>query len=393
MQPKTRLELIFSELDLSPLVKEIGSQSKRGPKGYDPASIIRALLAQQIENIPSRVKLVERLKTDPVFRYVCGFKVIGQLPSEATFSRYYTKLDSNNCLTDLFISLVNKTMELDLTNTETIAIDATDLTAYERPKPKNKVDKNNPNTPNWGAKYDSHRNKKTWFGWKLHLAVDTESELPLAFRLSPANESDGDYALPLVDEIHHFCLENEYTLPENWVMDSGYDRKNIYEKIYHKYSGQAFIPINKRNADKPPTGFYDFNGTPECSCGFKMVYWGCEKNFNKFRCPHVMKKVDCPYGSAWCSDSNYGYVKKTRIKDNPRFISIPHRGTKNWIKIYNKRTSVERCFGRLKENLSLDNLKVMGAKKVKIHVLLNLISMISCKLVINSITKAEQLAA
>ena len=84
----------------------------------------------------------------------------------------YKKLDSNNCLSELFISLVNKTIELDLVNTETIAIDATDLTVYKSPKPKNKVDKNNPNTPDWGAKYDAHRNKKTWFGWKLDFAVD-----------------------------------------------------------------------------------------------------------------------------------------------------------------------------------------------------------------------------
>ena len=334
-----------------------------------------------------RVSLQERLKTDPVFRYVCGFNVVGQVPSEATFSRYYTRLNKDGGLRELFDAMVDKAIKLDLVDTETVAIDATDLTSYERAKPKSKVDKNNSSTPDWGAKFDSHGNMKAWFGWKLHLVVDSESEIPLDFKLSPANEADGDYALPLVDELYQTCQNNDYDLPENWLMDSGYDRTNIYEEIHHEYDGQAFIPVNKRNAKTPPAGFHDFKGTPKCSAGYKMVYWGCEKNFNKFRCPHVLGRVDCPHGSNWCSDSNYGYVKKTRIKNNPRYISTPHRGSRNWIKTYNKRTSVERCFGRLKDNFNLNNIKVMGAEKVKTHILINLIAMIASKLAIESVNR------
>ncbi|WP_161823000.1 transposase, partial [Sporotomaculum syntrophicum] len=55
--------------------------------------------------------------------------------------------------------------------------------------------------------------------------------------------------------------------------------------------------------------------------------------------------------------------------------------SKNWTKIYNKRTSVERCFGRLKEYLSLKNLNVRGFKKVKARVLLSCIAMLSTAMV------------
>ena len=129
----------------------------------------------------------------------------------------------------------------------------------------------------------------------------------------------------LIDKVYNRFNNNGYNLPEYWTMDSGYDYNKIYEGIFHDYNAQAIIPINKRNAKQPPAGYYDFKGTPKCSAGHKMVYWGHYKGYNKFRCPHVLDKLDCIHGSAWCSDSNYGRVVKTKVKDDPRFISIPHR--------------------------------------------------------------------
>ncbi|MGI5911597.1 MAG: transposase [Syntrophomonadaceae bacterium] len=38
----------------------------------------------------------------------------------------------------------------------------------------------------------------TWFGYKLHLAVDTASELPVAFELTPANINDDILVQPLL---------------------------------------------------------------------------------------------------------------------------------------------------------------------------------------------------
>ncbi|WP_205665617.1 transposase [Anoxybacter fermentans] len=111
-----------------------------------------------------------------------------------------------------------------------------------------------------------------------------------------------------------------------------------------------------------------------------MVYWEHGKGYNKFRCPHILGKVDCPNGSIWCSSSNYGAVVKTRVKADLRFVSTPHRGSKNWHKLYNKRTSVERSFSKLKELLNLENITVMGIEKVKTHVLLNCIVLIAVKI-------------
>jgi len=386
LQPKTRLELIFQNLDLTEFVRKIDNSSSRGPRGYSPFCIIRALLAQQIENIPSRAALVKRLKDDPVFKYACGFDVLGKAPSEATFSRYFAKLNDNGALDELFKELLVKASELKVIQADTVSVDSTKLESYERACPRNQLDENDDTQPDWGAKYDSHHNKITWFGWKLHMACDADSELPLALKITPAHVSDCSVALPLVED-----TKKSFS-PEYWTMDSAYDTKDIYSTIYHDYEAQAIIPINKRNAKEPPVTYHDFNGTPTCSAGYAMVYWGHDGDSNKFRCPHVLGKKECPHGSVWCSDSNYGMVVKTRVKDDPRFVSTPHRGTKNWRKIYNKRTSIERCFSRLKKNLNLENLTVRGIEKVRSHVLLSMIGLISAQIALEVEDKAQTAA-
>jgi len=101
-----KLELLFENLDLSPVVNSLRNDSKKGPKGYDIKPIIRAFLAQRIENIPTRAALVRRLKKDPVLSYILGFGFYGKVPSEATLSRYFNKLAQSGSLELVFEDLI-----------------------------------------------------------------------------------------------------------------------------------------------------------------------------------------------------------------------------------------------------------------------------------------------
>lgn len=202
--------MIFSNLDLTKVTHEIRCNSNKGPTGYNPLPIIRAFLAQQLENIATRKDLIKRLNQDSVFRHACGFGLLGKIPSEATFCRYYQRLNYSDALNELYLELIDQAMELDLIDVETMAIDSTKLEGYERAKPKSKIDKNNPDTPDWGAKLDSHNNKITWFGWKVHAVCDAKSELPLAFKITPANETDHKHALSLVDDLYKLFKDNNY---------------------------------------------------------------------------------------------------------------------------------------------------------------------------------------
>ncbi|WP_307449569.1 transposase [Paenibacillus sp. V4I3] len=55
----------------------------------------------------------------------------------------------------------------------------------------------------------------TWFGYKLHLAVDTKSELPLA--------NDGEKAPDLIEQVA------TRTNTRFFILDAGYDQMKVYE--------------------------------------------------------------------------------------------------------------------------------------------------------------------
>src|SRR5690606_8760201 len=123
--------------------------------------------------------------------------------------------------------------------------------------------------------------------------------------------------------------------------------EDVYKNIVNSYQGIPIIAYNPRGRLAPPKGIdEDFN--PICSGGYKLTYLGRDGDYLKFRCPHATNKCDCPHGMSWCSDSNYGYTLKINLKENPRHLSYPLRGSKDWQIQYNKRTSSERCNSRLK---------------------------------------------
>jgi transposase len=373
MQPESRLQMLFSSLDLSPLIKKLGGKSRFGPKGYPVAAMMRAQIAMKTEGIPNVAKLVERLKCDFAFRYYCGFGLTGSTPSEATFSRFFKRLAESGAADDQLDAMVAEGRACGLISHEEVAIDSCAIEAHEKARPRKELSQDG-QSADWGSKRDSHGNQHTWFGYKTHIAVDCKSELPVAIKVTPANTHDSQVALDLAAKVTSSLPKEKW--PRHWIMDMGYDNYEIYEKIRGIYHAQAIIPYNRRSSKEPPEGF-DFDGTPICSMGYPMVYWGhdAKTGTNKFRCPHVLGKVDCPQGSAWCSSSSYGWVVKTKIEDNPRLFCAPHRGTRNWKLLYNKRTSVERCFSRLKENLGANRLTVRGIEKVKLHQVISCIAL------------------
>lgn len=76
------------------------------------------------------------------------------------------------------------------------------------------------------------------------------------------------------------------------MLDTGYDQMEKYEAT-RNVKAQAIIPLNPRNEKEPPARITS-KGTPCCSMGFSMTYWGQEKIHLKFRCPHATGQVNCP---------------------------------------------------------------------------------------------------
>jgi len=366
LELKERLNLFFSAFNLELFARKLRSQLPQGAAGYCKESILRAFLAAPLEGISTFTALVDRLESDIRFRYQCGFG-IGKVPSVSTFSRAFKKIVELNLAEEIFYALVNECRQKGIITGQVVAIDSTPIDAYEEKQPR----KHSKLTGNadWGCKKDSFGNTITWFGYKLHIAVDTASELPVAFEVTPANTNDGDLGAELIKKTTASLPKKHW--PKFYVMDAGYDQNKNYEAARDALA-KAIIPLNLRNEKIPLEGI-NSNGTPICSMGYSMVYWGSDKDTLKFRCPHVLGKVNCPFGSAWCSNSNYGLVKKVKVTEDLRRYSVPHRDSRGWTELYKQRTSVERVNSRLKSYLTANQLHVWGIKKVKSHLVINLV--------------------
>lgn len=114
------------------------------------------------------------------------------------------------------------------------------LRAYEKKQPKRKSEQTG--NANWGAKLDSFGNKITWFGYKIHLAVDTKSELPIALEVTPAHVNDGEMAPGLIEKTA------SRTSTRFFILDAGYDQMKVYEAA-RNVKAQAIIPLNLRGGE------------------------------------------------------------------------------------------------------------------------------------------------
>lgn len=64
--------MVLSELDFSSILHSLQcSEHKKGLKGYDALPLLYNLIVMQLKKIKNIVKLVDRLKSDPVFIYNC----------------------------------------------------------------------------------------------------------------------------------------------------------------------------------------------------------------------------------------------------------------------------------------------------------------------------------
>lgn len=176
LESKERLPIFFSALDLRSYAKELRSGSSRGADGHCRQGILRALLAAPLENIDTFTGLHRRLDVDLRFRYQCGLRLDREAPSIATLSRVFAELTNKGLAKRLFEDLVARCKQEGIIDGSHVAIDSAAIHAYEKKQPKRKSELTG--NANWGAKFDSFGNKVKWFGYKLHLAVDTTSELP-----------------------------------------------------------------------------------------------------------------------------------------------------------------------------------------------------------------------
>jgi Transposase DDE domain/Transposase domain (DUF772) len=217
-----------------------------------------------------------------------------------------------------------------------------------------------------------------WFGYKLHLLVDVRHELVLAYHITAPAVGDNEVIATLLEQARG-------NLPAGRIESLAYDKAADDEAVHRLLNTAGVKPlIENRSMWKSElermlpghTGrsnlVYDESGTVYCydkvsdsPVRHRMSYVGHEakRGTLKYRCPARHEGWTCPSDARCNAGLGYGVVARIKSElDLRRFPPIP-RATKQFERLYNGRTAVERVNARLKLYWGADDGNVIGARR------------------------------
>jgi transposase len=373
------LKVIFDHINWSfihPLVKDKYSAFPQGAEGYDPIALFKAQLLIYLGEVNSDRKLASALRFNGRLCLLCGFNFL-KTPSNGTFTNFRDRL-GDNIFYEILHNLIAQAIVLKVIQGGDTAIDSTHIWAYANQfghktcSCKGKCDcprSFSDTDATWGAKSKDY----FFFGYKVHLIVDTKSQLPLEVKVTPGDQADCPQAKPLLKGAKKKHPEVKI---DTSALDSAYDSHENYRFIIQEIKAAPIIALNPRGGVDALTSnslSLAKDGSYTCFAGHKVIYWGKEEKRSrlKFRCPAAIGKCECLFRST-CSLSPYGRTFYLNPERDYRLIGPIPRGTALWQKKYDRRTSVERAYSEEKGSHHLADPKVRGLAKVKIHVYLAL---------------------
>ncbi len=233
-----RLGLVLSALPDERFVSLLELRRGRGRDDYPIRPVWNAMLAGIVFQHPSAASLLRELRRNGELRHLCGFDPLlgaAAVPSDDAFGRFLAVvMEQLDELLEIFHQLVEALKAKLPRLGEKLAVDSKAINSHGRPvkeeQKRRAVDRRRDSDADWGVKtYKGVRSDGTnwektsrWFGYKLHLMVDSVYELPLAFEVAQASSADVTHLMPLLeqlDEKHSELVENADELSA----DTGYD--------------------------------------------------------------------------------------------------------------------------------------------------------------------------
>lgn len=199
---------------------------------YGLLGMLRCLLATRLLGLSER-GLVHRLKQDRCLSRACGFR--NGTPSQAWVSRFRKRI--TDLLPEIFYELVNKLVQLAVILGRDWSLDATHVTACSNKHKRRKADKD----ASWGYKNKQH---KWFYGYKLHVVCDSNTELPIGFSITTGRVHDSKPAIELINNTYQYTK----LLPGIVRADAAYNATKIRENIRH-YQAVDHIPHRKQKIE------------------------------------------------------------------------------------------------------------------------------------------------
>jgi hypothetical protein len=420
-----RLRLVLmavSPYDQSLMLK-LETLRGKGRDDYPVRAMWNSVFAGIVYQHVSAASLLRELARNAEMRELCGFDPllgVKAVPSDHAFGRFLeTLMEQSALVIEMFHALLTA-LETVLPDLGTrLAVDSKAIQSFGRPvtdeeKKTGEPDRRRDVDADWGTKsYKGVHADGTawskithWFGYKLHLAVDSKYELPVAFKLTKASAGDSPELLPLVNDL----VENHDPIAaraEELAADRGYDSADNKATLFDAHGIKPFIDHRQMWKEEPgvprplfgdrvDSFLFDEMGNIYCRCPTeqhggdelrRMFFVGFEKDRGtlKYRCPAAGLGCECP-GRADCERlaprgvGEFGRTLRVPLDTDRRIFTPVARHTRNWEKSYDRRTSIERVNSRLDQVLNFEHHTIRGKAKMELRVTLALVVMLAMAL-------------
>ena len=303
---------------------EVYHRKGAGRPPRKPIGIFKALIVKRVKQIPSDRELYRRLWYDQDLREICDIEAEQKPYHPSQMTRFRNRIGIER-LERIMNSLVDERLRGGLINGKAIVMDATFIKAYSRRGPHEN------SRGGSGPQARVGRNGKTCeLGYKLHIAVDAKSELPIAVIAASANDNEDEkkHAPALLEK----ALKATKDRVKLVVADSQYSSRNLRgQASFHGVRAVIPFPTNQQRAQKG------------------------------------LLRVDRYFRTHGPTDEK---------------------------QVYRLRSSIERVNSRLKEQLSLERRRVRGLGRINMHALPCIIAMLLTALAalrLNRVDKARSI--
>lgn len=212
-----------------------------GRPGYTPLLMFKITFLEFLYELSDR-QVCEDLQVNLAYKWFVGMDVCEASPDATSLTKFRNRLGAER-FKELFNQIVKQAREQKLITDRLQIIDSTHIEARVdlfRLKEEFKrddddthyVDRHSPDTD---ARFGKKGEKKAFYGFKAHAAVDADSELFVAVEVSPGNAPDGAYFVPLL-----------YGNPDAVTADKAYDWGENHKHCHQQKIHDAIIRKDNR---------------------------------------------------------------------------------------------------------------------------------------------------
>jgi hypothetical protein len=405
-----RLWLVIKHLPDEVLMRILEKERGNGRDDYPVRAVWNSILAGIVYGHPSIASLRRELLRNAQLRELCGFdpaKGEKAVPPAYVYTRFLKRLmEHQEDIDALFDRLVLELGKVLPEFGKHLAGDSKGVRSFANKRGEGKRDGRREKDANWGKKV--YRGKREdgslwekiveWFGFKLHLIVDVETELPVYYEVTKASVDDMTRVLPMVERLkgrHGWLVERA----ETCALDKGYDSEDNNRDLWNEYRIKPIIAIRDMwkdgeethplYEDRVDTIVYNAVGEVFCVCPETgeqrpMAYCGFESKRKclKYRCPAAAYGFQCK-GSCDCGKGDcgsYGRIVRIPLERNRRYFTPIARSSYAFKRLYRGRTAVERVNSRLDVSFGFEYHFIRGQQKMTLQCGIALIVMLGIAL-------------